>query len=157
MGIANTSAAACLMSGFAAYRSTCASAAAQGSMTPGWRESARYWRRRWHFMAITTCGPANRWTYSMWLATSSRFEIAMMAGAFLAAAQARMTVLVDGFIATAALLVADAFSPDVRAYCVFSHVYGRDGAIGGCSIISAHGLCLRSIFGSAEGTGAALA
>ncbi len=50
---------------FAAYRSTRASAVAQGSMTPGWRESARYWRRRWHFMAITTCGPANRWTYSM--------------------------------------------------------------------------------------------
>jgi nicotinate-nucleotide--dimethylbenzimidazole phosphoribosyltransferase len=40
------------------------------------------------------------------LARFGGFEIAMLAGAMLAAAEARMTLLIDGFIVTAALLVA---------------------------------------------------
>ncbi|MDR6495502.1 nicotinate-nucleotide--dimethylbenzimidazole phosphoribosyltransferase [Paraburkholderia sp. 22099] len=61
------------------------------------------------------------------LATFGGFEIAMMAGAYLAAAQARMTILVDGFIASSALLVADAFTPNVREYCVFAHASNEAG------------------------------
>ncbi|WP_153099894.1 nicotinate-nucleotide--dimethylbenzimidazole phosphoribosyltransferase [Paraburkholderia hayleyella] len=61
------------------------------------------------------------------LATFGGFEIAMMAGAYLAAAQARMTILVDGFIAGAALLVADALAPAVREYCVFAHASNEAG------------------------------
>jgi nicotinate-nucleotide--dimethylbenzimidazole phosphoribosyltransferase len=61
------------------------------------------------------------------LATFGGFEIAMMAGAYLAAAEARMTILVDGFIATSALLVADAFAPNVREYCVFAHASNEAG------------------------------
>ncbi|HLY57509.1 MAG TPA: nicotinate-nucleotide--dimethylbenzimidazole phosphoribosyltransferase, partial [Stellaceae bacterium] len=56
------------------------------------------------------------------LAEFGGFEIAMMTGAFLGAAQARMVVLVDGFIATAAFAVAAALHPDVRDYAVFAHV-----------------------------------
>ena len=61
------------------------------------------------------------------LATFGGFEIAMMAGAYLAAAQARMTILVDGFIASSALLIADAFAPSVREYCVFAHASNEAG------------------------------
>ncbi len=61
------------------------------------------------------------------LATFGGFEIAMMTGAYLAAAEARMTILVDGFIATSALLVADALAPDVRDYCVFAHASNEAG------------------------------
>ncbi len=49
------------------------------------------------------------------------FEIAMMAGAMLGAAEKRMLILVDGFIVTAALLVAHAIQPNVLAYCVFAN------------------------------------
>src|SRR5215469_16451287 len=48
------------------------------------------------------------------LATFGGFEIAMMTGAFLEAARQRMAILVDGFIATSALLVADSLAPNVR-------------------------------------------
>ncbi|MDR6207709.1 nicotinate-nucleotide--dimethylbenzimidazole phosphoribosyltransferase [Paraburkholderia graminis] len=61
------------------------------------------------------------------LATFGGFEIAMMAGAYLAAAQARMTILVDGFIASSALLVANAIAPNVREYCVFAHASNEAG------------------------------
>jgi len=55
------------------------------------------------------------------------FEIAMMVGAFLAAAEARMVILVDGFIASGALLVASRMHPAVLAYCVFAHVSAEAG------------------------------
>ncbi|PQV52589.1 nicotinate-nucleotide--dimethylbenzimidazole phosphoribosyltransferase [Paraburkholderia sp. BL21I4N1] len=90
------------------------------------------------------------------LATFGGFEIAMMAGAYLAAAEARMTILVDGFIATSALLIADALAPNVREYCVFAHASNEAGHrrmldhFGGLPLLS---LDLRL----GEGTGAALA
>ena len=44
-----------------------------------------------------------------------------MAGAMLGAAQSRMLLLIDGFISSAAALVAQAHAPALRHYCVFSH------------------------------------
>ena len=90
------------------------------------------------------------------LATFGGFEIAMMVGAYLAAAQARMTILVDGFITSAALLVASRLQPAVLDYCVFSH----------CSDEFGHALLLRQLGGTpllrlgmrlGEGSGAATA
>ncbi|PLX76463.1 MAG: nicotinate-nucleotide--dimethylbenzimidazole phosphoribosyltransferase [Azoarcus sp.] len=49
------------------------------------------------------------------------FEIAMMVGAMLGAAEKRMVLLIDGFIVTSALLVAHAVAPAVLPYCVFAH------------------------------------
>lgn len=49
------------------------------------------------------------------------FEIAMMSGAMLQAASERRVVLVDGFIAGAAALVAQALVPQVQDYLVFCH------------------------------------
>ena len=55
------------------------------------------------------------------------FEIAMMAGAMLGAAEKGLLILVDGFIVTAALLVAHAINPNVLAYCVFAHCSQEPG------------------------------
>jgi nicotinate-nucleotide--dimethylbenzimidazole phosphoribosyltransferase len=48
-------------------------------------------------------------------------EIAMMAGAILGAASQRRPVIVDGFISTAAALLAIRLCPAARGYCVFAH------------------------------------
>jgi nicotinate-nucleotide--dimethylbenzimidazole phosphoribosyltransferase len=55
------------------------------------------------------------------LAALGGFEIAMMSGAMLQAASERRVVLVDGFIAGAAALVACALLPAVKDYLVFCH------------------------------------
>jgi nicotinate-nucleotide--dimethylbenzimidazole phosphoribosyltransferase len=55
------------------------------------------------------------------LARFGGFEIAMLAGAMIAAAHARMVLLIDGFIVTSALLVAQRLQPAVLEYCVFAH------------------------------------
>lgn len=90
------------------------------------------------------------------LATFGGFEIAMMAGAMLAAAERRAVLLIDGFIASAALLVAARIAPAVLEYCVFAHCSGEAG----------HRLLLRQLDAEplldlglrlGEGTGAALA
>ena len=84
------------------------------------------------------------------------FEIAMMAGGMIAAAEARLTILVDGFIVTSALLVAARLYPAILDYCVFAHRSGEPGhqiqidALGGKALLD---LGLRL----GEGSGAALA
>ncbi|HEY4296760.1 MAG TPA: nicotinate-nucleotide--dimethylbenzimidazole phosphoribosyltransferase [Paraburkholderia sp.] len=90
------------------------------------------------------------------LATFGGFEIAMMAGAYLAAAEARMTILVDGFIATSALLIADAFAPNLREYCVFAHASDETGHRRMLDHFGARPL-LSLDMRLGEGTGAALA
>lgn len=55
------------------------------------------------------------------LAALGGFEIAMMAGAMLQAASERRVVLVDGFVAGAAALVARGLCPTVADYLVFAH------------------------------------
>jgi nicotinate-nucleotide--dimethylbenzimidazole phosphoribosyltransferase len=90
------------------------------------------------------------------LARYGGFEIAMMAGAMLAAARHRMLVLVDGFICGAAALVAARIAPAFLDYAVFCHASAEAGhrtqlaALGANPLVS---LDLRL----GEGTGAALA
>ncbi|MDY7579554.1 nicotinate-nucleotide--dimethylbenzimidazole phosphoribosyltransferase [Herbaspirillum sp. RTI4] len=61
------------------------------------------------------------------LATYGGFEIAMMVGAMLRAAERRMVLLIDGFIVSAALLVAARMQPAILDYCVFSHCSQEQG------------------------------
>lgn len=90
------------------------------------------------------------------LAAVGGLEIAMMAGAMLGAAQQRALLLIDGFIATAALLVAARMQPAILDYCVYSHRSDESG----------HARLLRELGGEpllnlglrlGEGSGAALA
>ena len=55
------------------------------------------------------------------------FEIVMMVGAYLAAAEAGMTILGDGVIATSALLAASRIEPAVLDYVVFCHYSAEAG------------------------------
>jgi nicotinate-nucleotide--dimethylbenzimidazole phosphoribosyltransferase len=55
------------------------------------------------------------------LAEFGGYEIAMMAGAVLGSAMHRRPVIIDGFIASAAALVALRLRPAASGYCVFSH------------------------------------
>jgi len=61
------------------------------------------------------------------LAALGGFEIAMMAGAMLQAASERRVVLVDGFIAGAAALVARSLAPAAQDYMVFCHRSDEQG------------------------------
>lgn len=49
------------------------------------------------------------------------FEIAALAGAYIAAAQQGLAVLVDGFIATVAALLAITINPPLQAWLIFAH------------------------------------
>lgn len=90
------------------------------------------------------------------LARFGGFEIAMLVGAMLAAAEERMTIVVDGFIVTSALLVAHALAPAVLDYCVFAHRSQEQGHRLQLEFLKARPL-LDMDLRLGEGTGAALA
>jgi len=90
------------------------------------------------------------------LARYGGFEIAMMAGAMLAAARQKMLVLVDGFISGAAALVAARLAPAFLDYAVFSHLSQESGhrvQLAALGVVPLLDLDLRL----GEGTGCALA
>ena len=90
------------------------------------------------------------------LSTFGGFEIAMMCGAFLQAAAHQMVILVDGFIATAALLTAVQWEPRVVDYCIYSHVSDEQGHQKLLQHLKAEPLLALNLR-LGEGTGAALA
>lgn len=90
------------------------------------------------------------------LAEYGGYEIAMICGGMLRAAELGMLILVDGFIATSAFLVVHRLAPEARDYCVFTHRSAEWG----------HAPLLRSLdavplldleMRLGEGTGAAMA
>jgi nicotinate-nucleotide--dimethylbenzimidazole phosphoribosyltransferase len=90
------------------------------------------------------------------LARYGGFEIAMMVGAMIAAAQQKMLVLVDGFICGAAALVAARLAPAFLDYAVFCHASAEAGhrtQLQALAVDPLVSLDLRL----GEGTGAALA
>ncbi|GGB08029.1 nicotinate-nucleotide--dimethylbenzimidazole phosphoribosyltransferase [Puia dinghuensis] len=84
------------------------------------------------------------------------FEIAMMTGAYLKAAELKMIILVDGFITTAALLLAKQLNPAVVDCCFFSHTSGEHGHVAMLDYLGARPL-LSLGMRLGEGTGAAMA
>ena len=90
------------------------------------------------------------------LAALGGFEVATLVGAVLQAAAERRVIVVDGFITSAAVLVASRLQPHVLQRCVFAHRSGE----------RAHGLMLEQMQAEplldlglrlGEGSGAALA
>ncbi|WP_066270188.1 nicotinate-nucleotide--dimethylbenzimidazole phosphoribosyltransferase [Hydrogenophaga palleronii] len=61
------------------------------------------------------------------LAAFGGFEIATLTGAVLQAAEERRVIVVDGFIASAAVLVAAQLQPHLLQRCVFAHHSGERG------------------------------
>ncbi|HEY3597416.1 MAG TPA: nicotinate-nucleotide--dimethylbenzimidazole phosphoribosyltransferase [Paraburkholderia sp.] len=149
MGIANTSAAACLMSRLCALPIDECVGRGTGLDNAGLEKKRNVLAAALAFHAASS-DPLDV------LATFGGFEIAMIAGAYLAAAEARMTILVDGFIATAALLVAVALAPAVREYCVFAHASNEAGHRRMLDHLGAQPLLALDLR-LGEGTGAALA
>ena len=90
------------------------------------------------------------------LATFGGFEIAMMVGAMLAAAERRMVLLIDGFIVTSALLIAAQLRPEILDYCIFAHCSDERGHKQMLAYLNAQPL-LQLGLRLGEGTGAALA
>jgi nicotinate-nucleotide--dimethylbenzimidazole phosphoribosyltransferase len=149
MGIANTSAAACLMSRICNVEIDACVGRGTGLDDAGLKHKRDVLAAALEKHAASV-DPLET------LATFGGFEIAMIAGAFLAAAEARMTILVDGFIVTSALLVAHALNPAVLDYCVFAHASDETGHRRMLEHFNAAPL-LQLGLRLGEGTGAALA
>ncbi|MCS7012675.1 MAG: nicotinate-nucleotide--dimethylbenzimidazole phosphoribosyltransferase [Chloroherpetonaceae bacterium] len=91
-----------------------------------------------------------------WLAAVGGYEIAAMTGAILAAFEQQIAMVVDGFIATAAALVAVKKNPAVKSVCFFGHCSDEAGHRWVLSHLGVEPiLSLKMRLG--EGTGAALA
>ncbi|MFM2405108.1 MAG: hypothetical protein RL223_2988 [Pseudomonadota bacterium] len=91
------------------------------------------------------------------LAEFGGFEIAMMAGAALQAAAERRVLLVDGFIVSAAVLLAWRLAPAVREACVFAHLGAEQGHAALLQVLGAQPLLQGLGLRLGEGSGAALA
>jgi nicotinate-nucleotide--dimethylbenzimidazole phosphoribosyltransferase len=149
MGIANTSAAACLMSRLCA--APIGECVGRGT---GLDDRGLAHKRDVLSKALALHARSDDAIDT--LATFGGFEIAMMTGAYLAAATHGMTILVDGFIATSALLVASKIAPAVLACCVFAHASDEAGHRRMLAHFDAQPL-LQLDLRLGEGTGAALA
>jgi nicotinate-nucleotide--dimethylbenzimidazole phosphoribosyltransferase len=90
------------------------------------------------------------------LAAFGGFEIAMMVGAILQAAQERRVIVVDGFIASSAVLVASLMQPLVLQRCVYAHQSDESGHALMLAQLKAKPL-LKLNLRLGEGSGAALA
>ena len=90
------------------------------------------------------------------LAALGGLEIAMMAGALIQAASERRILLIDGFIASSALLVAERLAPGVAQYAIFAHHSVEPGHAHLLKLLNAEPL-LNMSMRLGEGSGAALA
>ena len=149
MGIGNTTAAAALMHKITGVPVAECVGAGTGLSSEGVQHKARVIEAAVAFHADVT-DPLGV------LATFGGFEIAMIAGAMLRAAERRMVVLIDGFIVTSALLVAARVNPAILDYCVFSHCSDEHGHRRMLAHLDARPL-LQLDLRLGEGTGCALA
>lgn len=124
MGIGNTSAAALLLARLTGRESGPALANCVGRGT-GLDDAGL--ARKCAVLTRALAANAEAQTPLAALAALGGFEIATLTGAVLQAAHERRVVLVDGFITTAAVMVACALAPHARQRCVFAH---RSGELG---------------------------
>lgn len=149
MGIGNTSAAALLMHRFGGFSLEDCTGAGTGLDDNGIHRKLKI---------LKGAAEANRTAESPReiLAALGGLEIAMMTGAMIRAAEEGAILLIDGFIASSALMAADAIQPGTKDKSVYCHCSNESGHrkmldfLGGEPLLN---LGLRL----GEGTGAALA
>ena len=149
MGIANTSAAALLMSRLTGLPIAQCAGRGTGLSDAGLAQKFAVLQRVLALHAQAAAPLAA-------LAALGGLEIATMAGAVLAAAQQRRVVVVDGFITTAAVAVAAALAPAVLQRCVFAHGSAENGHARWLELLGVRPL-LDLGLRLGEGSGAALA
>lgn len=117
MGIGNTTSASALLCAFTGIEPNAAAGPGAGLDAPGMLRKCAVIEAglRLHREAIESQDPVAI------AAAVGGFEIVTMAGFMLGAAEARLPVVVDGFIASSAALVARAIAPTVLDYLIFSH------------------------------------
>ena len=148
MGIANSSSAAAILA--ALSNAPAASCVGLGTgINPEQLEKKRLLVER-GIARIADKNPLNI------IAEVGGFEIAQICGAMLATAQAGKLILVDGFIVTAAALLAVQFNPHARDYMIFAHKSEESGHQLMLQLLDAKPL-LDLGLRLGEGTGAALA
>jgi nicotinate-nucleotide--dimethylbenzimidazole phosphoribosyltransferase len=150
MGIANTSSASCLMHVLCGLPIDVCVGRGTGLDDAGLVYKTNVLSQAIAHHAVNNAEPMQA------LATFGGFEIAMMAGAMLQAAELKCTLLIDGFITTAALLVAAKLQPEILNYCVFSHCSDESGHKKMLDFLNVKPL-LSMDLRLGEGTGAALA
>jgi len=149
MGIGNSSAASMLLARLAGLDIDICTGSGTGLDAPGLQHKRKVLREvlALHVAAIAPLEA---------LAAFGGFEIATLVGAVLQAAHERRVIVLDGFIASVAVLVAQALQPHVVQRCVAAHVSAEPG----------HALLLKHIgldpllqldLRLGEGSGAALA
>ena len=120
MGIGNTSAASLLLARLAKLDIALCTGAGTGL-------DAEAVARKCEILGGVLARHANATQALDALAAFGGLEIATMTGAVLQAAAQRRVIVVDGFIASAAVLVAHALQPLVLQRCVFAHRSGERG------------------------------
>lgn len=120
MGIGNTSAASLLLARLAGLDVAEVTGAGTGLDAEGVQRKIGILR------AVLARHPSAT-TPLLALAAFGGFEIATLVGAVIEAALQRRVVVVDGFIASSAVLVASALEPHVLQRCVFAHRSGERG------------------------------
>lgn len=121
MGIGNTSSAALLMHGITQIPLVECVGAGTGLDQKGLQKKLSILGQAWRNHTIDLQNPLEL------LQTFGGLEIAMMVGAMLESAASGMILLIDGFIATSALLVAQQLYPEILDYCLFSHQSDEQG------------------------------
>jgi nicotinate-nucleotide--dimethylbenzimidazole phosphoribosyltransferase len=122
MGIGNTTPAACLtilLTGIDAHRATGKGAGADDTM--------RAHKERIVADAVAREQPLLSTSPKAAIAALCGFEIAAMAGYYATAAQGGVTILLDGYVTTAAALVAERLAPGTAAQMIAAHLSAEPG------------------------------
>lgn len=153
MGIANTTTAAALACALLGLPGAALAGAGTGVDVAGVARKAALIDRALalHGLASASSDPLQA------LCAVGGFEIGALAGAYLAAAQAGVPVLVDGFICSAAALLAVRLNPGARDWMLFAHASAESGHAAILRALDAQPLlALDMRLGEASGAAAAI-
>jgi nicotinate-nucleotide--dimethylbenzimidazole phosphoribosyltransferase len=150
MGIGNTTAAAALASVLLGCPPAELSGPGTGLDSAGVRHKAEVIEHALRLHKLQAADPLQA------LGCVGGFEIAALAGAYIACAQAGIAVLVDGFICSVAALAAVRLNPQCRAWLLFAHQGAEPGHKALLEALQAEPLLALGLR-LGEGSGAALA